>query len=461
MPEKQKRESAITVKDIVGYALGDTGCLLTFSLIGTFLSMFYTDVLGIPLEKIAVLLLVTRVWDGVNDPIWGRLADRRRPSKYGKFRIDLLWGAVPLAVAALLMFTVPPFGPTGTLVCVYAAYFAYDMMYTVVNISYGSMANLISTYENDRSQLSIFRAVGAGAGGLPAAILLPLLVYSTNEAGTKYLDGGKLRSAVALLSLLSVAALVASFAMTTERVTAPPDAPPLSLRKTIPALLKNRPFLSYCMASALLITMQLYTQTMNGYLFKDYFNRPDLYSIYSIFTYIPMMMLMPALPALVRRFGKKELSAAGLLLSVAAYFAAFVLQTQSAYVYLGLCFVSGLGITAFFMEAWALLADVIDYQEMLSGQREEGTVYSFNNFARKLGQTIGGSGGALLLKAIGYETSTTGVAQTRAVAAGLYNIATLAPALASLAMFALLAFVYPLGKRRLAELREQKFRPQP
>jgi GPH family glycoside/pentoside/hexuronide:cation symporter len=452
MEEKPKRETAVTIRDIAGYALGDTGCQLTFGLVGGFLSMFYTDVLGISLKQIAVLLFAARIWDAVNDPIWGGITDRRRPGRFGKFRGDLLWWALPLSGAALLMFTAPPFGPAGTLAWAYVTYIAYGMLYTIVNISYGSMAGLISPHAQDRSQLSIFRTLGSGAGALPVAILLPLLVYSTNGAGVDYLDGGKLRSAVAILGVCAVGALLASFLMTKERVAAPVNAQPPALRKTIPALLKNKPFLTLCAASALLIALQLYTQTVNGYLFKDYFNRPDLFSLYAVFTYAPMGLLVPALPFLVRRFGKKEVSAAGMLLTAAAYFAAFALRTQNPYVYLGLCFASGLGSTCFVMEVWALVTDVVDYQETLSGQREEGTVYSFINFARKLGHTAAGSGGALLLKAVGYETSTAGVTQTRAVAAGVYRMATLAPALASLAMFLLLAFAYPLGKRRLAAI---------
>jgi len=454
MPKEKERGTVLTMKDIMGYALGDTGCQLTFALVGTFLSMFYTDVLGIPLEKIAALLFISRIWNALYDPVWGRITDRRRRSKHGKFRVDLLWGAAPLAGLALLMFTVPPFGSAGVLVWVYATYIAYGMMYSMVNISYGSMAGLISTDGQDRSNLSIARTVGAGAGAVPVAILLPRFIFTVNDAGTKALDGGKLWSAVALLGVFSVGSLLASFFMTKERADAPADARPPSLRRTIPALLRNRPFLSLCTASALLIGLQLYTQTVNSYLFKDYFNQPDLYSLYSVFTYAPMGLLVPALPALVRRFGKKEVSAAGLLLTVAAYATAFALRPQSPYVYLVLCFAAGLGITCFLMEVWAMLTDVIDYQELLSGQREEGTVYSINNFVRKLGHAAAGSGGALLLKSVGYETSTVGVAQTRAVAAGVYSIATLVPTLASLAMWALLTFGYPLGKKKLAEIRD-------
>jgi len=456
MPEKTRPESAIGAKDILGYALGDTGCQLTFGLVGTFLSMFYTDVLGIPLEKLAVLMLAARVWGAVFDPIWGRFTDSKKQSKHGKFRVYLLWGALPLAGTGLLMFTVPPFGPAGTLAWAYATFIVFGMMYSVVNVSYGSMAGLISPHGHDRSLLSIFRTVGAGLGAVPVAVLLPLLVYSPNSEGAKALDGGKLWNAVALLAMISVGVLLASFFMTKERVAAPVDARPPSLRKTIPALLRNRPFLSLCLASALLIALQLYTQTVNGYLFKDFFNRPDLYSLYAVFNYAPMAMLVPALPALVNRFGKKEVSAAGMLITVAAFFAAFALRPENPYVYLGLCFVSGLGLTCFLMEIWAMLTDVIDYQELLSGQREEGTVYSFNNFVRKLGHAAAGSGGALLLKSVGYETSTVGVAQSRDVAAGVYRMATLVPALAAVVMFALLAFAYPLGKKQLDERKAGK-----
>ena len=126
-------------------------------------------------------------------------------------------------------------------------------------------------------------------------------------------------------------------------------------------------------------------------------------------------------------------------------------------VYLGVCFANGLGTTFFSMEVWALITDVIDYQELLSGQREEGTVYSMVNFVRKLGHTAATSGGALLLKSIGYETSAAGqVAQTAQVAAGVYRMATLVPAIASALMFALLAFAYPLTKKRLVEVREER-----
>jgi len=177
--------------------------------------------------------------------------------------------------------------------------------------------------------------------------------------------------------------------------------------------------------------------------------------MYAIFTYAPMVVLMFVLTPLVNRFGKKETCAAGLLLSVAAYAAAFLLQLTNPWVYLALCFVNGLGLTCFTLQVWALVTDVLDYQAMLSGQRDEGTAYGFYFFSRKMGHTAAGFGGAFALKLLGYVEASGGVmaAQPRQVAEGMYRAATLVPAVALLAIFLLLAFAYPLGKEKLREMR--------
>ena len=94
----------IKAKDKIGYALGDMGGILTFSLVNSFLTMFYTDVLGIATGAITVLMLVARIWDAVNDPIWGALIDSRRPTKHGRFRPYILGASIPLAIAAFFMF---------------------------------------------------------------------------------------------------------------------------------------------------------------------------------------------------------------------------------------------------------------------------------------------------------------------------------------------------------------------
>ncbi|MDR0532040.1 MAG: glycoside-pentoside-hexuronide (GPH):cation symporter [Oscillospiraceae bacterium] len=453
----EQKSTMITFWDKIGYALGDMGGQFTFGLVGSFLSMFYTDVLGILPKQIALLMLVARVWDAVNDPIWGSLIDRRRPRggvfRHGKFRPYLLGAAPLLSVSAILMFANPGLGPVGSLVWAYSTYIAYGMTYTSYNIPYGSLASVISPLEQDRTALSIFRSMGAGLGALPAMVLLPLFVYSKNAAGNQYLDSRKLWLAAAVLALGALGIQAASYFLTKERVEAPPAAEKQPLSNTFKTLAKNRPFLVLCLVSMLLIALTMYTQTVNSYLFKDYFHQPAFYSLYSICTYAPMALLLPFLGKLTRRFGKKELCAAGLLLSALVFFLTFALRLRGAVPYLALCFFSGMGQTCLTMEIWALVTDVIDYQYLLSGRREEGTAYSFYSFFRKLGQTLAGSGGAVALRMIGYEVSSgMGLAQTTQVAAGMYRLATIVPAAACMVMFLLLSFAYPLGKAKLRDM---------
>lgn len=213
----------IKFKDKIGYAMGDMGGLLTFSLIGAFQNKFYTDVLHIQPAKIVVLILVARLWDAINDPIWGAFIDSRKPTKQGKFRPYVFWFSIPLAVSAVLMFTViPNLSEAKYLLFAYITYILYGMMYTCVNIPYGSLASVVTDDEKERSSLSMWRSIGAGLGGLPSTILFPMLVYNTTIAadGTKIqtLDGNKLTIGVLILAILSVLIFFGHYKLTKERI---------------------------------------------------------------------------------------------------------------------------------------------------------------------------------------------------------------------------------------------------
>lgn len=213
----------IRFKDKIGYAMGDMGGLLTFSLIGAFQNKFYTDVLHIQPGKIVVLILVARLWDAINDPIWGAFIDSRKPTKQGKFRPYVFWFSIPLAVSAVLMFTViPNLSEAKYLLFAYITYILYGMMYTAVNIPYGSLASVVTDDEKERSSLSMWRSIGAGVGGLPGTILFPMLVYNTTIAadGTKIqtLNGTKLTIGVAILAVISVAVYFGHYKLTKERI---------------------------------------------------------------------------------------------------------------------------------------------------------------------------------------------------------------------------------------------------
>ncbi len=442
----------------IGYALGDAAGLLTFGLVGSFLQMFYTNTLYISAGKVTILFLVARIWDAINDPIWGAVIDKHKPGKNGKYRPYLRWASLPLALFAILMFLkIPGLTENQYLIYAYITYIGYGMMYTAVNIPYGSLASVITTDPGERSALSMFRSIGAGLGGTPAQILLPMFVYSTSVDASgeevKNLDAQKILIGTIILAALSILIYQFSYKMTRERVAAAPNEAKVNVGKTVRTLLRNRPFIMLCIASMLLIAAQFFTQSMYNYLFKDYFKQPGLYGLFTVFTYLPMALLLPVLQPLVRKFGKKELCAAGMLFSGIAYLVLWVMKTTNVWVFLGFCFLAGLGMTFLVLEVWALVTDVIDYQEKLSGQREEGTSYAFFSFTRKLGQTLAGVLGTQMLVWIGYDAkAVTADAVTR-----MYSLSTILPGAMCLVMALSLGIFYPLGKKRLAELFPEKY----
>lgn len=463
MEEKQKTYG-IKVVDKIGYAFGDMGGLLTFSLVSSFLTMFYTDILHFTSTSIMTLMLVARIWDAVNDPIWGAFIDSRKPTRLGRFRPYILGASVPLAIGAFMMFLkIPGLTNTQYLIFAYITYIFYGMMYTGVNIPYGSLASVITSDEIERSSLSMWRSVGAGLGGLPAQILLPLVVYSTvtNADGStaKILDSNKLSIAVACLSVLTVIVFFSHFKMTKERITVLPNQKQskYSFLRALSMLLKNKPFIVLCIISMFLICFQMYTQTIYNYLFKNFYEKPELYGIVTICTYLPMALFLPVMGKLVRRFGKKEICAAGIgfaaLVNILMYLVGFTGLSANPYLFLVMVFFSGAGQTFLVMEIWALVMDVIDYHELLSNRREEGTSYSIYSFVRKLGQTAAGAGVPAILGIIGYNGELA--SQSDQVLDKLYTAATLVPAIILICMFVLLAFCYKLSKKELEKLHNQ------
>lgn len=451
----------IKFKDKLGYALGDMGGIFTFSLVGAFQNKFYTDVLNIDPAKIVVLILVARLWDAINDPIWGAFIDSRKPTKQGKFRPYIFWFSIPLAVACVLMFTViPNLTSAKYLLYAYITYIIYGMMYTAVNIPYGSLASVVTDDEKERSSLSMWRSIGAGVGGLPGTVLLPMIVYTTTGTyanGTKIqaLDGNKLTLCAAVLAVLSVVIFFFHYKMTKERIK------PLAKEKgdykvtqSIKDLFSNRSFVMLSIAAMFLMAFQFYYQSTYTYLFTDYYHKPGLYSLVAICSYLPMAVFIPIMNKLIDKFGKKELCSYGMFFAAAVTFVLFFIKTSNPYVFLFFVFLSGLGQTFLVLELWALVMDVIDYHELRTRRREEGTAYALISFMRKLGQTLAGVGLNALLAFINYnsDASKQGKALADDVLAKLYDISTLVPAIFFLIMALVLFFGFDLTKNKVTEM---------
>ena len=170
----------ISLKEKIGYALGDGAANIAWRGVATFLFIYYTDVLGLSPVVVGVLMLVARFSDGIADILMGIIADRTT-SKYGKFRPWILWSAIPLGVILALLFTNPDFGSSGKLLYAYLTYIFFTLIYTVNNIPYGALMAVMTGDDKERTSLGSFRMAGAFGGGMIVqGALLFLVAYYGN-----------------------------------------------------------------------------------------------------------------------------------------------------------------------------------------------------------------------------------------------------------------------------------------
>jgi GPH family glycoside/pentoside/hexuronide:cation symporter len=174
MNEKSMR---LSFGEKIGYGFGDLASVLYWQTFMLYFTYFYTDVFLIPASIAATMFLVSRIWDGINDPLMGMIADRTN-TRWGKFRPYLLWICVPFAIAGVLVFTVPNFGMTGKIVWAYATFILIMMLYTAINIPYTSLLGVISADSNERTTVSSVKFLFAfSAGIIVSATLLPMAKY--------------------------------------------------------------------------------------------------------------------------------------------------------------------------------------------------------------------------------------------------------------------------------------------
>lgn len=165
-------------KDKISYAMGDFGCNMSFALNAT-ITTFYTMYIGLSTEIMAIIILLLKICDGINDPIMGAIMDKFKPKKNeSKFMPFIFFGSIALIISGALVFLPIPQAPTlvKILVCI-LGYLVWDTAYTIVNVPYGSLASVITTDSQERSSLSLWRSVGAMLANIPIMVLLPVFMY--------------------------------------------------------------------------------------------------------------------------------------------------------------------------------------------------------------------------------------------------------------------------------------------
>ena len=233
MPAAQREKLANSQR--VGYGLADFGINLYFISVMTYLLYFYTDVFGLSAAAVTGVMLVARLVDAITDPIMGAIAERTR-SRWGRLRPYLLFGALPLAVLAVLTFTIPDFSALGKLWWAYFTYVGFGIAYTVVSIPYSTLTASLTTDHHERTVLSTIRMACAFAGGYVISVGTPNLVgwFDTEAAGYQW--------SMVLYAVVATAMLWATFGLTEERIR-PPSKQRLSMGDSAKAVFFNPPLL--------------------------------------------------------------------------------------------------------------------------------------------------------------------------------------------------------------------------
>ncbi|MCC8051008.1 MAG: glycoside-pentoside-hexuronide (GPH):cation symporter [Clostridiales bacterium] len=385
MSSDAKTVKPFGMRDKIGYAMGDFGNDFTFTLSSSFLLKFYTDVMGVSPGLVGLMMLLARVVDAFTDTIMGQVVDRSPYTKSGKFTPWIRRFMGPVAVASFLMYATWFKGmPMGFKV--FWMFFTYllwgSVCYTGVNIPYGSMASAISEKPEDRTQLSSWRTIGATFAGTAIGVILPMCVYYTDAAGNQVFSGTRMSIAAAVCSICAVICYIICTTLTTERVKLETKTEPFSLSKMVKQIASSRPLIGIIIAAIVLLLSQLTMSSMNNYVFPNYFGSSVGVSIASFCGYFLMFVLAFVAPSIAKKVGKKELSAVGAVVGAVCFFLMFLLRTKNMTLYIVLYAIGYLGVAFFTILVWAMITDVIDEDEIRTGVRSDGTIYSVYSFAK-------------------------------------------------------------------------------
>ncbi len=461
------------MRDKVAYAAGDFGCNMSFSLKGT-VQTFWLVFMMMETGLLSALLLAVQVWDAINDPLIGSMIDAdRRKYKLGKFKTYILIGAIGLLVAGALVFIPVPNASTVIKAIVFIlGYIIWDACYTVANVPYGSMLSLVTEDPGERAQLSTWRSVGSMLGNILPNIILPIIIWQkvVDENGEPVLNAETGEQVQVLLGervffaalLMGVLGFIA-FLFMIKNITIRVDENKVKTNETekfnvITAFgnfMKNRPAVGATLAAmGMFLGMQSAT-TATSIMFAIYFGQAQLSGLVQLIGFVPMFVFMPFIKKIVGKWGKKEASVAGTVVSLVGGVIMFIFpmipnKAIALVVYIAALCIFGLGMGIYTCVSWALMADAIDYNEWKTGKREEGTVYSLHSFFRKLAQGVGPSVVLLLMGFLGYNSKIGVGAQSASTA---YNMCWLVAALymfSAIMQFIGLAVIYNLDKKTMA-----------
>ncbi len=446
-----KGNSVLSIKEKVGYALGDTASNFFFQTFNIFLLIYYTDAYGIPAAAVGTMFFVTKFWDALNDPIMGLVADRTQ-TRWGKFRPYLFWVAIPYGVMGYIMFAGPDFSDSGKLIYAYVTYTLMMMLYTAINVPYSALLGVISPSSTERTIVSSYRFVFAfGAGMLVSMFVRPLVRHFGVES-----EAEGYRINMRIFAVVSIFLFWITFATTKERVSPPRDQKK-DIKGDLACLFKqNLPWLIMFTSAIFILANVALRQGATVYFFK-YVVGDDNTSFIWFFDKTSVFLTTGTLAMIAgvastkffnSRFDKRTLMIALTLLNAASMVLLYFIPKEQYWLMVAVNALGTYIIGPTPALVWAMMADSVDYGEWKYRRRTTALAFSAVQFAQKMGLAVGVAMAGWLLSLFGFVAN---MEQTENSLLGIRLLFTLIPGSFAVTSAVILYF-YPLTDTKVAEI---------
>ena len=457
-----KSKNKLTFRHKLGYGLGDAGGCMTFALMGSTFAMYCTDALQINTGTMFWLLLIWNIWDFINDPMMGALMDQvfsRNRNPKGKFRPWILRATPLIFVTFSALWAVPSFMDGIALIgCLFCLKILYEGSYTMFNIPMGSLLSAMANNDAERASLSSARGIGSGIGNMLPMVIMPKLIKAYGQTnGTGYAIGAVLCAGIGFVMCLG------HYFLTEERnivITPASDADNIKMTDILHVFKVNRPFQALCVHGLFICLMQYTGNTLSNYMYSTVLGDLGIAS-YAAIVSAPFMVAIFAFGSkLAKKFGLEKMIRTCLLVSSVLYiglFAMHVVMTVNPWVHIILSGIAmGLASISIYMQ-WGLVGEAIDYNEMITGKRTEGSIFGTFNLSRRVGQAIGNSSAVALLGFVGYNAQLP--VQSAGTIFGIKALCVLLPGIFVLGSWAAFRFLWnmtPETRAKLAAFKESK-----
>jgi GPH family glycoside/pentoside/hexuronide:cation symporter len=435
------KAAKLSIKEKVGYSLGDTAYNFYFQMYLIYMLYFYTDVFGISAAVVGTMFLVSRIWDAVNDPLMGALADRTK-SRWGKFRPWVLFSTFPLVISGVLCFTTVDLSTVGKIVWAYVTYNLLMMSYTAGNVPYSSLLGVTTADSDERTGLSSWRFIFANGGMLIVQGLTLPLVEKLGQGN----DAKGFMLTLVFFSSMALILLLTTFFTTRERIK-PDPSQKTSVKQDIADLFTNRPWVIMFILTVFIFIYWSMKGSIGLYYTKYFVNHESLrmflqnfglarspeadivkvgFTFYSVTGVVTMLIGILFAKPLAVRFGKRDVFRVCLFLAAGSTVVYVFLKPEQVFLqYLfNILIQLFYGVTVPLL--WAMVADVADFTEWKTRRRATAMTFAGILFALKLGLSFGGSIAGKLLSFYNY---TPNVAQTATTLKGIRYMMSIFPAI--------------------------------